>query len=85
MADHKPLTLDTLLDNGVQPTGVLPKSERLDTALAAAACLNVVELTYLYGRIGGDLETYRATIVNEALNRKPNGIDNNNTNIRGDK
>ncbi len=64
------LTLGKLLNEGVQPAGVVPKSERLEAALEAAARLDVVELTYLHGRISGDLETYRAALVNETLNRK---------------
>lgn len=74
-SEGKKLTVDELLNGGVQPGSVIPQSENLDRALAAAAKLNIAESTYLVGRLQADLETYRATLTMELFSRQKGGRD----------
>jgi len=68
--NEQKLTVDELLNDGIQPNSIVPHSDNLDGALAAVAKLNVVEMTYLVGRIQTDLETYRARLTTELIESK---------------
>jgi hypothetical protein len=70
MTNNKNLTVADLLNDGIQPGSITPESDNLTAAMAAAAKLNVVEMTYLVSRLQGDLEAYRARLTVELFNER---------------
>lgn len=64
------LTLDDLLNAGVQPANTTPHSPNLDAALSAAAKLTAVEVTHLQGVLHTQMEVYRASLTEALLNDK---------------